>query len=198
MKRRFKLLAVILGVVALGTLIIGTTVFAHGPGDADDFGSGYCDGAGFHGHGAGYLGSEAAADLLGLTPEALHEQRLAGKSLAEIAAEQGISEDELVNAIMATRTAAVQERVADGYLTPEQAELMLQQMEENTRLAVNRTTTGAPEWAGTCGYGNGYGQPGEGYGPGMMQRWGTNSDAGARNNAGAGFGGHGMMGRWAR
>jgi len=189
-----KLLAVVLGTVALLTLGVGTAVFAQGPGNPGNFGTGICDGVGFHGRGAGYLGSDAAADLLGLTPEALHEQRLEGKSLTEIAAEQGISEDELVNAIMATKTTAVQALVADGSLTQEQADLMLQQMEENTRLAVNRTTVGAPEWAGTCGYGNSYGQSGQGIGPGMMQRWGTDSGAGARNG-GARFGG-GMMGRW--
>ena len=174
MKKGLKLLGLAVGVVAIMALTLGGTVFADTPEETDV--QTYCAGYGWHGfHGEGAACSETVSELLGLTPEELCELRQEDKSFAEIAAEQGVSVDELVEAIMAEKTAAVQARVDDGTLTQEQADLMIQHMVERTELAVNRATPGPVEWrmGGQNGKGACYGSAGRmGTGPGGMHQWG--------------------------
>ncbi|MDD5039190.1 MAG: DUF2680 domain-containing protein, partial [Dehalococcoidales bacterium] len=136
---------------------------------------------------------------LGLTPEELCDLRQEGKSLAEIAAEQNVTLDELVEGIMAEKIESVQARVDEGTITQEQADLMIQQMTERTELAVNRTTTGPAEWR----MGGGYGKSGEGAGTGMANRWGSQNDTGKGTcygdpSLGTGLGGMNKWGRGAR
>ncbi len=97
--------------------------------------------------------SESVTGLLGLTAEEIRELRQEGKSLVEIAAGQNIQEEELINAIMADKKAALDKMVEEGTLTQELADQRLAQMRERVELAINRTTTGAPEWAGAGGKG---------------------------------------------
>ena len=158
-------------IVTLGLLIVGFTVpaFAHGPGNTGNVAQdcwGEPGEGGYHGHGA--IHSDTVSELLGLTPEEIQVQRQEGKSLVEIAATQGVTEDALVDAITAAKEEAIQQRVEDGTLTQEQADLMLQQMTQRTAEMVNRTTFGPPEDRGTCGYG----EPGQGISPGAMNHWG--------------------------
>jgi hypothetical protein len=86
-------------------------------------------------------------DLLGLTQAEIQSQRHEGKSLMQIAADAGVDEQQLVTTITAARRATIQERLAAGTLTQEQANSLLQRMEQNVVRAINRTTTGQPEWA---------------------------------------------------
>jgi len=165
MKRRLKLLGITLGVVALMALALSSAVFADTPEGTID--EAYCGWQGFQVE--ANVCSETVSELLGLTQEEICDQRSEGISLVEIAAGQGVSEDELVAAIMAEKTEAVQAGVADGTLTQEQADLILQQMAERTELAVNRTTPGPVEWHA----GGGYGRSGEGMGAGLANRWGA-------------------------
>lgn len=195
MQKRLKLLGVSLGVVALLVMGLSGTVFADTPEGESESALDYCAGYGWHGfqNEAGVC-SDAVVELLGLTAEEIHEQREAGKSLVEIAVDQGVSEDELIEAMMAAKREAVEAKVADGTLTAEQAELVLQQMEERTSLAANRTTTGPTEWSGGCGYG----QASESAGPGLANSWG------ARNGGGTCYGDEGLgsgpggMHKWGR
>ena len=173
MKKGLKLLGLAVGAVAIMSLALSGTVFADTPEDTT---AQTCAGYGWHGfQGEGATCSETVSELLGLTPEELCDLRQKGKSLAEIAAEKNVSVDNLVAAIMAEKTAAVQARVADGTITQEQANLMIQQMTERTEQAVNRTATGPAEWR----MGSNYGKSGEGAGPGMANRWGGQSGTGA-------------------
>ena len=185
MKKRTKILGIALAVAALLTLAIGTAVFAQGPGNGDTQEYwGHCDGTGWHGfNGEGGYCSDAVSELLGLTHEELHELRLEGKSLADIAEANGITVDELVDTIMASKIEAVQAKVAAGTLTQEQADLMIERMTERTEEAVNRTSTGPTEWSrgggrmyggGTCG--------------GSANRWGgqDNTETGSRFGSGMG------------
>jgi len=173
MKKGLKVLGLAVGVAAIMALTLGGTVFADTSEETDV--QTYCAGYGWHGfHGEGAVCSEIVSELLGLTAEELCELRQEGKSFAEIAAEQGVTVDELVEAIMAEKTAAVQARVDGGTLTQEQADLMIQHMAERTELAVNRTTAGPVEWrmGGQNGKGARYGSAGMGTGPGGMHQWG--------------------------
>jgi len=155
MNRKFKLMAISLGLAALLVFSFAAVVLADDPAGESDVLPDYCG----QGWGAqyGFLAAnhEAVGELLGLTPEEIHALRYEGKSLAEIAAAQGVSEDELVAAILEARQEVVQQRVEAGTLTQEQADQMLGVMEQNLHQAVNRTTLGPPEDRGTCGFGLG-------------------------------------------
>ena len=168
MSKRAKLLMVSL--VATGLLVFSFAGIAQadGPNDADDCS---CGEGGPYGLGATH--SEAVSELLGLTHEEIETQRHEeGKSLVEIAAAQGVSEDALVETIMAAKKEAVLAGVADGTLTQEQADLMLKQMEQRTQQAINRTSVGPPDWSKGQGRGACTGEAGLGTGPGGMHRWG--------------------------
>jgi hypothetical protein len=119
---------------------------------------------------------EAVTNLLGMTDDQIREQRQSGKSLVQIAADKGISEETLVNTIMAVRQETLKTQVANGVLTQEQADRMFSQMKERVALAVNRTTVGPPEWTGNNGQSgdqeNCTGTPGTCNGAGKMMRGG--------------------------
>ncbi len=103
MSKKVKVLVATLAVAALLVATFASTALAHDP--ADDTG---------HHHGHGVIYSETVSDLLGLTPEEIQAERQEGKSLVEIAAAQGVSEDELVEAIIAAEEEAIQEAAEDG------------------------------------------------------------------------------------
>ena len=171
MSKRIKMLAVALAAVVLLVVSGAAVALANGPTDAGDTSA--CGGEGWgRYHGQGAICSETVSVLLGLTPEEIQAQRQEGKSLVEIAAAQGVSEDALVEAIMAVKKEAVLAGVADGTLTQEQADLMLKQMEQRTQQAINRTSVGPPDWSKGQGRGACTGEAGLGTGPGGMHRWG--------------------------
>jgi hypothetical protein len=163
MNKRWKMITAAL-VTGLLIVAFAGVAFAAGPGtpSTDCTGDGSRLGGGGHGMGV-YFGQGAldgvASDLLGLSAEEIQAQRLEGKSLVEIAASVGVSEDALVAAFMEAKGEIIQQLVADGTLTQAQADLMLQNMGEQTTLAVNRTGTGP------------FGQTGNGMGQGSMHRW---------------------------
>jgi len=166
MKGKFKLLAISTVLVGILVLVFAGMVLADGPqelNNGEKYGCGARNG-GWQNHGA--IASETVSDLLGLTHEEIEAQRSEDKSLVEIAAAQGVSEDTLVEAIVAAKKEALQERVAAGSLTQERADWMLQQMEQRTVEAVNRIAHGHPEDGEYCGYGkceaSGFGSRGMG------------------------------------
>lgn len=165
MNRKIKLLVMAVLIAALVASLAGSVVAASGPNNS---GSGiYC------GQGAGFGGQNNNTDvicgLLGITPDKLQSQRQEGKSIVQIAAEKGFSEEQVVEAIMAERKAEIQSRIDEGTLTQERANIMLQQMEQNIIRSINRVTVGRPEWAATNG--NGYQAGFNSGGSGNMHRW---------------------------
>ncbi len=175
MGKRVKLLVVALVATSLLVISVAGVALAQEPADTDDMPA-YCGLGWDHSHGQEAICSKTVSELSGLTPEEIQAQRQEGKSLVEIAAAQGVSEDALVEAIMEVKKETVQQKVEAATLTQEQADLMLEQMEQRTIQAVNRTTSGPPDWGGGNGYGQGTcdGQ-GQGTGPGGMHRWGMGS-----------------------
>ncbi len=187
MGKRAKILVIaasIAAVLALSVVGVAAAASPNNPngnspqnGQQAGFGQGVC--------------SEAVRNLLGMTTEQIQALRHEGKSLVQIAATKGITEQQLINAIMAERQANIQARVTAGTLTQNQAKVMLEQMQQNVVRAINRTTIGKPEWAGTNGTGQGTcngqlrnqqsgsgvgnGQPGLGTGPGNAHKWGRAS-----------------------
>jgi lambda repressor-like predicted transcriptional regulator len=179
MKKKLKYLGLALGIAALLTLTLGTTVFADN-GDAPAAGT-YCGGYGWHGfQDEQGTCTETVSELLGLTTDEICDLRQDGSSLADIAAANGVTLEELVNAVMADKIAAVEALVADGTITQEQADLMISRMAERTEDMVTSTTTGQAQWR----MGGGSGMAGQGTCAGSANRWSARS---------AGSGG---MSRW--
>ena len=86
--------------------------------------------------------SEVIADELGITLDELHSARYKGKSVAELANEKGINVDELVNKMIQSRKADLEQAVTDGTLTQEQMDAMLANMEVQIKNAVERKNVG--------------------------------------------------------
>ena len=90
---------------------------------------------GFGWHGGLWTMFDTVAEALGLTPqEFFAESHDAGKSLTEIAEEKGIELDSVYDAMKAARGEAMQEAiqqaVEDGTLSQEQADWMLQGLDQ--------------------------------------------------------------------
>jgi hypothetical protein len=67
---------------------------------------------------------QAMADQLGLTVEQLEERHANGETFWQIAEEQGLTVEEARQLKLDARSAALDQMVADGILTQEQADLM--------------------------------------------------------------------------
>lgn len=125
------------------------------PGGAFDFGRGP---GGMIGMGGRWGGPEnslisIAAEKLGITTDELVAELQAGKSIADVAGEKNVSVDTIVDAVIATRTDRLNELVANGQLTQEQADAMLAEMK--TRVTERINQPGLPQGRGFGFFGNG-------------------------------------------
>jgi len=127
-----------------------TPEYPYGPGmmgNYDDDGPGY--GHGMMGGGSrgmmggygmmGWNGEEGpmheamvavVADALGLTPEEIETRHDAGETLWEIAEAEGLSAEEIQDLMSSAHDAALEDAVANGDLTQEQADWMNSHMEQ--------------------------------------------------------------------
>jgi polyhydroxyalkanoate synthesis regulator phasin len=80
---------------------------------------------------------EAVQELLGLSAEELREQLRAGSTLGDIATEQGLDPQDVVDAIVAEMTERVDAAVADGKLDADAAAEKLAEAEERISDRVN-------------------------------------------------------------
>jgi uncharacterized protein YidB (DUF937 family) len=111
---------------------------------------------GFDHHGFGYHGFpglDAAASYLGLSEDALHSQLESGKTLAQVAKDQGKSVDGLVAALKAELKQHLDGAVADGRLTKAQADRILSNADSRLMALVNGKFPGPP--GGPGGFGRG-------------------------------------------
>jgi hypothetical protein len=105
---------------------------------------------------------DIVADLTGLTTEEVAEQRAGGASISDIAASEGVEADAVVDAALDARKTALEELVADGTITQEQADEMLERMSTRLSDRITSTETGR----NGCGAGVGRGSRGGGRGQG--------------------------------
>lgn len=88
----------------------------------------------FHGGGPrfghGLLGLDAITEVLGMEPVDLLDQLRNGSTLGDIAAEQDVAVADLEEAMQATATERLQQAVADGQLTQEEADERLAEIDE--------------------------------------------------------------------
>ena len=106
-------------------------------------------GYGMMGWGGAFNMPAIVAKVLNVDVSTVIKDHQAGKSFAEIAQAKGVSEDDLVKGILAERKALLDQRVQAGFLTAEQAQLMLDRMDDQIRVMVQQKGTVAP------GYGRG-------------------------------------------
>ena len=102
------------------------------------------------GRGGEWTMFDTAAEALGLTPEELFAELHAGKSLDEIAEEQGVDIEVVQDAMNAARVEtmrqAIEQAVEDGNMTQEQADWMLEGLEQG--FFPGRGFGGARGWNG--------------------------------------------------
>ena len=165
-----KKTVLIVSVIALALLVVGAVgvgVAYAQSGQPPVYGRGMMGGGGY-GPMHDYV-ERALAEKLGLTEEQVEEQFAAGKTMYQIALDNGIAEADIPAFLTEVHTTAFDAAVADGLLTREQADFMLQRMQ-----ATGYGTGNCPMHNG-AGYGpNGAGN-GNGFrgGPGGMMggRW---------------------------
>ena len=94
-------------------------------------------GGGRHGGGHGNMQRlhglivENSAEVLGLEVDALKEELHAGNSLADVATAQGVGIDQFKADVLAGVAADLDEKVADGSITQEQADMILEKITES-------------------------------------------------------------------
>jgi len=151
--------------IAAATLVAGLVIgqisgaFAARPAEAplrDQAAPGAaCDGGGLRigpmMRDAGARLLDIVADLTGLSTEAVAERRAAGESIADIAASEGVSSEDVVAAATDARKVALDELVADGTITQAQADEMLERMSARLSERIDSAETGR----GGCGLGGG-------------------------------------------
>ena len=109
--------------------------------------------------------------VLGLTQAQVQELRQSGKSLAQIAAQQKVDPQKLVDALESRWTERIDARVAAGALTSAEATALKAQVELRAKDMVNKTTLGGMQGVAVgagngMGQGNGMGRHGAGAGNG--------------------------------
>ena len=99
---------------------------------------------------------DAVAKTLGLTTEQLYDERAAGKTLAQIAKDKGVSEQQLTDVILAELKQFTDQAVKDGRITQAQADWVQAQAKARVPLMLN-SPFGPGEAQGHGGYGHGRG-----------------------------------------
>ncbi len=129
--------------LTIAVLAIGVTgiAYAHGPypGTPDGAPTPYGPMGGYGMMGSyGMYGEEgpmheamiaAVAEALGLSPEEIEARHDAGETIWDIAAAQGLTDEEIRDLMLTAHDSALEQAVAEGWLTAEQAEWMDAHME---------------------------------------------------------------------
>ena len=160
--------------VAVGAVLFGT-VLAAGPGPKNGNGTDV---------GGRDIPLAVASELTGLTEEQLLAELDGGKTIPALLEELGIDLTVFHQAVADARQAAVDEAVAEGTITPEQAQWMRQHMTQTQASEgpygpqysegrqLGDCTGGDANRYGMSDQGKGWGEPGEGTGPGLEHRYG--------------------------
>lgn len=95
--------------------------------------------------------SEAMAELFGMTVEELHEEMHSGKSLATIAEEKNVDLSKVTDLVVSEFSAHLDEHVANGVMTREEADEKLATFTENVDEMVTKTRPARGEGKGPRG-----------------------------------------------
>jgi hypothetical protein len=151
MSKFWKVAGIATLVAVAGVVAVAGFALAQAPTPTPNGGFGFGRGFGLMG-GGDWSTFDAAAQALGLTPDQLFTELHAGKSLSDLATEKGVDLQVVQDAMDAARKEAMQQAieqaVADGQISREQADWMLQGLVQG--------------WMGGRGF------PGHGFGPGGL------------------------------
>ena len=105
---------------------------------------------------------DVVAKTLGITTEQLYAERSAGKTLAQIAKDKGVSEQQLTDAILTALKQVIDQAVKDGRITQAQADWVQVQAKAMVPLMLNAPfgPGGMQGYGGRghgCGFGRGFG-----------------------------------------
>jgi hypothetical protein len=155
-----KRLTIALAVGALVVLAVATAVMAAGPRTQAR---------------AQQQTETTLTEILGLTDDQIDNLRRDGMTLAQIAEQQGVDDQKLIDALKLEWSQRIDVRVANGALTDDQATALKEQLELRAKAMVNQATAGgmggAAVGAGPAGNGHGAnpsganGARGDGAGP---------------------------------
>jgi hypothetical protein len=141
-------------VLAMAALGVGV-VFAQGTQPPSGFGMGWMH---------DYV-EQALAAKLGLTEQQVEDQFAAGKTMVQIALDNGIKQEDVASFLSDVHKEAFANAVKDGVMTQQQADWMLQRMQSR---GWGTGTGNCPMHSGQAGTGYGRGMMGNGWGRGMM------------------------------
>jgi polyhydroxyalkanoate synthesis regulator phasin len=80
---------------------------------------------------------KVSAETIGITPQELRAELQAGKSIAEVAAEHNVSVDDVKQALVDAATAKINEAVANGRITQERADNLIERLPALVERVVN-------------------------------------------------------------
>jgi len=109
---------------------------------------------------------DLVAELTGLDEGEIHDRRVDGESIADIATSEGVDASDVVDAALARRTEILEAKVADGSITEAEKDAMFAQMTERMTERVESTELGGRGKGGGGGRGMSGGQGGGGNGAG--------------------------------
>ena len=156
----------IIGIVVAALAVLGIGV-AFAQGQQPPF-----QGGGMMGGMHEYV-EQALASRLGLTEAQVEDQFAAGKTMVQIALDNGIKQEDVATFLNDVHKEAFANAVKAGVMTHAQADWMLQRMQNR---GYGDGTTGCPMHSGQGGNGYGRGMMGNGAGRGMMGGWGAQSN----------------------
>ena len=138
LKKVTIVLGTLLAVGVLGLFAAGS-VFAQGPAPANggraqaplNSGLGWAQGD-------PGLVCDAVADLLGMTRQEIYDARSSGKTLSQIANEKGVTDQQLIDAIVAAKEEAVTQALEAGQITQAQADQMLETITARAELIIDK------------------------------------------------------------
>jgi hypothetical protein len=163
MNKFWKVAGIATLVAVVGVMAVAGFALAQEPTDKPDGWLGPGPGFGLMG-GGDWSTFDAAAEALGLSPEQLFTELHAGKTLTDLAAEKGVDLQAVQETVEAARQEAMQQAieqaVTDGQISREQADWMLEGLENG--------------WMG------GHGFRGHGPGPGGLNPGGQVQPEGSR------------------
>jgi len=134
-------------VVVLGLFVVGT-VFAQTPTATPQATAPRHDGPlGAIGRGADIV-SDAVAKLFGMTREQILTERSAGKTLSQIAKEKGLTDQQVIDALVAEQKAAIDQQLKDGKITQSQADWLLARAKAMTPFELSNPFTPHSDAAG--------------------------------------------------
>jgi hypothetical protein len=145
MKTIRKRTIVTVGAVAAVLALAGAAIAAGPPASAPRLGQ-QTQTAHAYGHGYGLMAGgvvmDAAADYIGIDETALATARHDGKSLAQIAVDNGKTVDGLQKAVVAAFEVRLQAAITAGNVTQTQAEQLQTQFEARVQTMLEQTATG--------------------------------------------------------